>query len=510
MEFRARPSITATELRSALIDRGLVTDAQLVSLLGTDRHAVALDHLETALVTKGVISADDLLEIKCEIADMPPLAPDAAPLSVLAQDVARECGAIAVAGPTPTVAIVEDLQGNIDRIEAALRPHTITFVLTTMPTLAEMYKVAYGRDGVSRHPAATSLEQLFDLLVSQNGSDLHLKTGMSPSMRVNNQIRRLPFQPLTETWIREQFAKILPPGKMDRVDEHHDADGSYAFGDTRFRINLGRDNDGITAAVRRLPSRIFTMDELDLPWAVRKFPHLERGIVLITGPTGSGKTTTLATLLAEIAMQQSRHIITLEDPIEILLPSRGSLVNQRELGQSFSSFALGIRQSLRQDPDVILIGEARDKETMAAMISAAEAGALVFATLHTYDAAQTLSRLIGAFPGDEQDQVRSTLSHVLRGIVSQTLVETVAGGRLAAFEVLVGTPAVLANLRDPKGLTQVRQVMATSRKDGMQLLEYDLARLVKRNLVARDVAAFKARNVEDFNNYVTSADVEFA
>jgi twitching motility protein PilT len=252
-------------------------------------------------------------------------------------------------------------------------------------------------------------------------------------------------------------------------------------------------------AARKIPTKIPTPDEISLPLAVQNLVHLDRGIVLVTGPTGSGKSTTLAALLASIARNQSRHIITLEDPVEFHLPSGRSVVHQRELGASFTSFSDGLRQALRQDPDVILVGEMRDLETIRTALTAAETGHLVFGTLHTYDAASTITRIVSVFPPEEQDQVRSLLSYIMKAIISQTLIPNMSGtGRSAAFEVMLATPAIANNLRRIDGQAQLRQTIETSSREGMQTLDMALVELVKRRAISEEHALEKAMFKEDF------------
>lgn len=304
--------------------------------------------------------------------------------------------------------------------------------------------------------------------------------------------------------MRSQIMSILGAEALEEVLRTHNRDAGYGYGSVRFRINVGADMHGRTMAIRRLPSRIPSFDDLGLPNSVRRFCDLERGLVLVTGPTGSGKSTTLAAILSHIALNQPRHILTLEDPIEFVLPSRKAVVHQREAKLSFTSFADGLRQSLRQDPDVILVGEARDPETIRAAVTAAETGALVFATLHTYDAAMAVGRIVSAYPEGEQEQVRSQIAGVLKGVVSQTLLPAVSGGRVGAFEVLVSTPGIVNNLRKVDGLLQLRQLIATGVKQGMQTMEMHLAQLVRRGLVTEAEAEFKARDNEEFHRHLAA------
>jgi twitching motility protein PilT len=252
--------------------------------------------------------------------------------------------------------------------------------------------------------------------------------------------------------------------------------------------------------LRKLPSVIPTFDDLSAPDAIRRFAELERGLVLVTGPTGSGKSTTLAAIINAIITGSARHVITLEDPIEFRFPTdRASLVNQREYGSSFSDFPEGIRDSLRQDPDVILVGEMRDKQTIAAALTAASTGHLCLGTLHTSDAPQTVARIVNAFDSSERDEVRAQLAQMLKGVVSQTLLPRAGNkGRVAAYEILVANPAIATNLRKVGGENALKQTMQTAAREGMVTLEASLASLVRRGVVRKDEAEFRAQDVEEF------------
>jgi twitching motility protein PilT len=272
-------------------------------------------------------------------------------------------------------------------------------------------------------------------------------------------------------------------------------------------VNLGLDRRGPKLVARLLPSKLLSMDDLGLPAAVRRFTELERGLVLVTGQTGSGKTTLLAALLAEIARNQARHLITLEDPIEyILAEGPNAVVSQRELGVSFLNFEDALRQALRQDPDVLLIGEIRDAATAEVAVEAADTGHLVFATLHTSDAQSTVSRLVSMFEPAEQDQARIKIAYLLKGIVSQMLVPRAASaGRVAAMEILIGTPSVANNLRRPEGITQLRSTLSTSRKEGMQTMEMALADLVRSGTIRQEEGEVRSRDLDAFYQYLRGA-----
>jgi twitching motility protein PilT len=303
--------------------------------------------------------------------------------------------------------------------------------------------------------------------------------------------------------MREQ-AEFLAGRHFPELEREMTLDFAYTYGEERFRMNLGKERHGFTLSARLLSSTIPKMSALGLPKAIQEFIHLERGLVLVTGPTGSGKSTTLAALLQEIASTQDRHIITLEDPIEYVLEQGPrAMVKQREQGEDFIDFPAALRQALRQDPDVVLVGEMRDIETARTAVTAAETGHLVFSTLHTYDAQSTVARLVSMYPEGEQDHAREKLAYILKGVVSQTLVPRAnTTGRVAAMEIMLGTPAIANNLRSPKGMTQLRSTIQTSRGEGMQTMEMALADLHRRGLISYDDGLFKARNEEEYEQYI--------
>lgn len=498
------PTITPAKLIAALLNAGVVTNMSLIALLGEARHDVTLNVLEMALVRDNVIGNGQLLAIKGQAAGMPILEDaTAAVTSRLDVRTATAAGALVVDCSPLTVAMVEDTPDNLELVRSALQTTEFAVCLVTTPQFVELRQAAYEGATVDRQPACRDLFEVLDEAVRRRASDVHLCVGKPPVLRVDGALTTLLRQPLDRMWLRAQVEMLAEARHMDDLDATFSTDFAYTYGTARFRINVAHDLNGPTMALRKLPTKIPSAEELHLPPAVRRFAHLERGLVLVTGPTGSGKSTTLAALLWEILNESGRHVITLEDPVEFRLPHRRSHVNQRELGQSFHTFAAGVRDALRQDPDVLLVGELRDLATMRAAIEAAETGHLVLATLHTYDAASTLSRLVGSFPPDEQELIRSSLAVVLRGIVSQTLLPMASTkGRVAAYEVLVATTAIQTNLRKTEGHSQLKQTMQTSQKDGMQTMEMALAALVRRGLVREDEAEYRARDVDEFRRQV--------
>lgn len=508
----AGPSITAQQLSESLISEAVITGERLEEILGANRHQPSLNQLELALSKNNTLSEERLLSLKGMVSGLGTASSESTPIEMFPAQLAKACGAIALDGQRPAVAFIEDTSLNVERVRAELGHSDFEIVLMTTTQFTEWFRIAYSELDVKARPVLNSLMQIFDEAINREASDLHLTAGASPVFRIGGDLVEMPFQPLAEDFLQQEFRRLLGDESMNELAETNNRDAAYGYGDVRFRINLGHDIGGTTAALRRLPSDIPTFDQLNLPEPVRNLCDLERGLVLVTGPTGSGKSTTLASMLAHIGMNQSRHIVTLEDPIEFLIPSQRSVVHQRELGNSFTSFSNGLRQALRQDPDVILVGEARDRETIGAAVTAAETGALVFATLHTFDAVSTLARIVNTYPEGEQDQIRSQLAYVLRGVVSQTLLPSLQGGRVAGFEVLLSTTAVSNNLRKVDGLNQLRQVLQTSVKHGMQTMEYDLARLVRRGLISQSDAEYKARDVDELNMYLSgnnSADDDY-
>jgi twitching motility protein PilT len=327
-------------------------------------------------------------------------------------------------------------------------------------------------------------------VVEHKASDLHITSGAPPTVRVRGSLVPIDGLPnLTPTDTREIVYAILSSSQRQALETHWQLDFAYSVpGVGRFRVNTFFQRGTLGAAFRLIPSETVPIEQLGLPPVIRGFAKKPRGIVLVTGPTGSGKSTTLASLINEINETRDEHILTIEDPIEFLHRHKRCIVNQRELGQDAASFALGLKAALRQDPDVILVGEMRDMETIGTALTAAETGHLVFATLHTQDAPQTVDRIIDVFPPAQQGQIRAQLAIGLQGIVTQTLLPTADGqGRVAALEILLPDYAVRNLIRQRK-LEQIYSVMQTGTTRGMQTMEQALCDLVLRGTVSRDVA----------------------
>ena len=330
-----------------------------------------------------------------------------------------------------------------------------------------------------------SIDELLAIMVEHNASDLHLTAGSPPVIRVRGDLERIPDVPkMTPENTREMVYRIVSTEQQKVLETKRQLDFSYTLpGLARFRVNAYFQRSAVGAAFRLIPAEIKTLQQLALPDRLYELCEKPRGLVLVTGPTGSGKSTTLASLLDKINRTRSEHILTIEDPIEFLHSHQSCIVNQREIGPDATTFAEALRAALRQDPDVILVGEMRDLETMSTALTAAETGHLVFATLHTQSAPSTIDRVIDAFPASQQDQVRVQLAATLQGVMTQNLIPTADGrGRVAALEILMPDDAVRNLIRQAK-IEQVYSVMQTSTSRGMQTMEQSLADLVLRRVI---------------------------
>ncbi|HSJ25104.1 MAG TPA: type IV pilus twitching motility protein PilT [Longimicrobiales bacterium] len=353
------------------------------------------------------------------------------------------------------------------------------------------------------------IDQFLKLMVQQKGSDLHLTVGSEPIIRQHGQLTRIRFRQLTQADMQGLMYEIMTPAQRAQFEETSDADFAYEVPDVaRFRVNMFRQRKGIGAVLRTIPSKVLSADELKLPEGVRRFCKLNKGLVLVTGPTGSGKSTTLAAMIDLINETKADHILTVEDPIEFVHQNKRGLVNQREIGNHTRSFASALKAALREDPDVILVGEMRDLETISLGLTAAETGHLVFGTLHTSSAAKTVDRIINVFPADEQEQVRAMLSETLRGVVAQQLLRTTDGaGRVAALEIMVGTPAVGNMIREGK-THQIPSMIQTGRKEGMQMMDQAILDFLMNKVITPEEAYAKAHNKSEFLPYLSEKPME--
>jgi twitching motility protein PilT len=344
-------------------------------------------------------------------------------------------------------------------------------------------------------------------VVDRRASDLHLTAGAPPMIRSRGRLIPLEGYPaLSPTDTREIVYSILSGSQRQRLENNWQLDFAYAVpGRARFRVNAYFQRGALGAAFRLIPFEVVPLEQLGLPPVLREFADKARGLVLVTGPTGSGKSTTLASIIDVINQTREEHIMTIEDPIEFLHNHKRCIVNQRELGSDATSFAEALKAALRQDPDVILVGEMRDVETISTAITAAETGHLVFATLHTQDAPQTIDRIVDSFSAEQQGQIRAQLSIALQGIVTQTLVPTADGsGRAVAAEIMVPTPAVRNLIREAK-THQLYSVIQTGSQYGMQTMDASLAGLVRSGRITKAVAEQRAHSVEELGRLLSSA-----
>ncbi|MDQ3093595.1 MAG: type IV pilus twitching motility protein PilT [bacterium] len=349
------------------------------------------------------------------------------------------------------------------------------------------------------------IEILLEEVIKKKASDLHLQVGLPPMLRVDGSLLAVSgADVLTEESVETLLFAILDDDQKQLLLKDKEFDFSFAFGDLgRFRVNAFHERGNLAAALRLIPSELLTPEQLGLPAIMSKFADYPRGLVLVTGPTGSGKSTSLAAVIDKINSEKSTHIITIEDPIEFTHRSKKSVVVQREVHYDTYSFSTALRSALRQDPDVVLIGEMRDLETIASAITIAETGHLVFATLHTNSAAQSIDRMIDVFPPHQQPQIRAQLSNILMGICSQRLIPSIGGGRVVAAEILVATPAVRNIIREGK-THQLDAVIQTGAEYGMQSMDKTLVQLIHEGTISYDEAKNFAVDVEELDRLMRS------
>jgi len=339
-----------------------------------------------------------------------------------------------------------------------------------------------------------NIQELLQLTIKNNASDLHLLVGIPPSIRIDGSLRYLTtYDALTKEKTEELVYSLMTPEQKELLQANKELDFSFGFGGGaygnlgRFRINAYFQRGYLAAALRFLPPVIRTLEQLEMPKICHEFTTLRQGFVLVTGPTGHGKSSTLAAIINEINLNKAQHILTIEDPIEYVYPKGNSTMSQREMGTDTHSWSMALRSALREDPDVVLVGEMRDPETMQAALTIAETGHLVLATLHTNSASQSIDRIVDSFPDHQRSQIRVQLAATLKGIISQRLIPRITGGRVPAVEILLGSPAVASNIRDGK-THLIDSAIQTSKDIGMVTLEDSLSQLVRSGQVSLEIA----------------------
>ncbi len=354
------------------------------------------------------------------------------------------------------------------------------------------------------------IDAFFKLMHEQGASDLHLVSGQPPVLRIVGDVERVKYDVLDNDALRAMLYEITPEEKIKVFEETGDVDFGYEIpGLARYRANYFMQKNGIGAVFREIPDKIMTVEQLGLPSVVTKLASLPRGLVLVTGPTGSGKSTTLAAIVDQANRSRKDHIIAIEDPIEFVHESQSCLVNQREVGAHTQSFATALRGALREDPDIILVGEMRDLETTSLAVEAASTGHLVFGTVHTTSAVSTVDRIVEIFPASQQDQIRSTLADGLRAVLAQVLFKRIdRRGRCVALEILIGTPAVRNLVRERK-THQIPSMIQTGKKYGMQLLDDAIMDLFKKGWISADEAYAKANDKNQFRPLLKAPPADF-
>ena len=354
------------------------------------------------------------------------------------------------------------------------------------------------------------IDAFFQLMHEQGSSDLHLVSGQQPALRIRGEIERVKYNVLENDELKAMLYEIAPEHKIKQFEETGDIDFAYEIpGLARYRANFFQQKYGVAAVFREIPSKILTCQDLGLPPVIGKLASLPRGLVLVTGPTGSGKSTTLAAIIDEANRLRKDHIITIEDPIEFVHQSQGCIVNHREVGVHTKSFTAALRGALREDPDIILVGELRDLETISLAVEAASTGHLVFGTLHTTSAAKTIDRVIEVFPSEEQMQIRSTLADGIRAVIAQVLFKRIdKKGRCAALEILIADVAVRNLIRESKTF-QIPSMIQTGRKYGMQLLDDGIMDLLNKGWISADEAYAKCNDKAKFRPFLKTPPADF-
>lgn len=355
-----------------------------------------------------------------------------------------------------------------------------------------------------------TLRELLELMTKRNASDLHLTVGSPPQLRIDGKLVKTEYDPLTPEDTRKLAYSIMTEKQRKRFEEESELDLSFGIEQmSRFRCNVFMQRGNVAVALRLIPFRIRSFEELGIPKVVVDFAKLPRGLVLVTGPTGSGKSTTLASIINKINLERHEHILTVEDPIEYLHRHNCALINQREVYSDTASFASALKYALREDPDVVLIGEMRDLETTDAALTISETGHLVFATLHTNSCAESINRIIDIFPSNQQEQVRVVLSFVLQAVVTQQLIPKIGGGRSLSMEIMICTPAIRALVRDDK-IHQIYSMLQAGQKYGMKTMNQSLAELYLDKKITLSDALGRSSNIQELNEMISRKHKTFA
>jgi twitching motility protein PilT len=525
------------ELGEILVEEGLVEQTELEQALAEESRSGK--SAWKVLLEQGRVGERDLLrararQIGMEFVDLSRQKPDPAMGAKISEELANRQLALPVFERDGSLVVAMADPRNhlaVDEVAGAVNMNVIPAVAYRQDLLAAIEAVYHGgSDGLDTRPFGPgdmnmvespadpvtvevvdenvekepSLAEFLMAVLEQGGSDLHLTAGLPPMIRVHGEIEPIKgYRKLAPKDLQELIYSMLTQRQRESFEEHLELDVSYSLpGKARFRVNVFQQRDALGSVMRLIPFEIKSVEDLGLPGAVKEFARLRRGLVLVTGITGSGKSTTLAALIDFINAQRAEHIMTVEDPIEFLHHHKKSVVNQREVGSDTYSFSEALKRVLRQDPDVILVGEMRDLETISTALTAAETGHLVFGTLHTQDAPQSVDRVIDVFPPHQQQQIRVQLSGTIAGVVSQQLLPVASGkGRAVAAEVLVATPAVRNLIREGK-THQIYTSMQAGGKFGMQVMDQHLAQLVRKGTVRYEVGLERCHKVEEFNRLV--------
>ena len=500
---------SSRQLGELLLERKVLSRDVLEVVL--DRESRESTPMSALLVQEGIVGEKDIIAAIAQQVDVPfvdlavqPVRPDLEAL--LAEGVARRLHAIVVDKDQHGYLVAMENPGDtesIDELEQLLEDD-VNACIAVRSEIVEHLDRMYGLLE-SDHPTTTThLNELLERVLDLGGSDLHLSTGLHPAVRVNGEIKHLTeFQTLNPSEIRRMLYDVLTQKQRERFEENLELDTSHSIpGRGRFRVNVFLQRNSMGAVLRTIPENIVPLASLGLPDAVHQFTTMHRGMVLVTGPTGSGKSTSLASMIDIINSTRAGHIVTVEDPIEFLHRHKKCIVNQREVGEDTQSFSLALKHVLRQDPDVILVGEMRDLETIHTALTAAETGHLVFGTLHTQDAPQAVDRIIDVFPAHQQQQIRVQLASSLMGVVTQQLVPTADGrGRAVACEVMAVTPAIRNLIREGK-THQIYSALQSGGSYGMQTMDQSLAKLVRLGQINLQDAADRCTNEADLKRMI--------